>query len=196
MSKRITTDQIGELVAQDKAGRVTRDDLDAFLKNPSRWRDAEIVVNTAPAGTKTENGFTFKVDYGLTVVQMIAAGRYGWANDDVTWDNFPHDRTLNKIKITAELIHFGRNMSTDAVLAELDRRGLRPATMAELLAFGASFPEEQRKLPIVELGSIWTLRCGYRLVGYLHGYGSERFLNLYDVEGGWYDRYRFLAVRK
>ena len=196
MSKRITTDQIGELVAQDKAGRVTRDDLDAFLKNPSRWRDAEIVVNTAPAGTKTENGFTFKVDYGLTVVQMIAAGRYGWANDDVTWDNFPPARTLNKIKITAELIHFGRNMSTDAVLAELDRRGLRPATMAELLAFGASFPEEQRKLPIVELGSIWALRDGYRFVGYLHGYGSERFLNLYDVGGDWDGHFRFLAVRK
>ena len=39
MSNRITTDQLAELHAQDKAGRVTRELLQAFLRDPSGWKE-------------------------------------------------------------------------------------------------------------------------------------------------------------
>ncbi len=197
MSKRITTDQIGELVAQDKAGRVTRDDLDAFLKSPSHWRDDALPSATTPSNIKTgDDGYRFKIDYGLTVVQMVALGNYGWANPDITTENFPHDSRLGEVEVTAEVIHFGKCMSTDAVLAELDSRRLRPATMAELLAFGAAFPEEQRNFPIVALGSVWTNPDGRRVVGGLGMEGSRRDLDFYCVGGDWNGNYRFLAVCK
>jgi len=39
VSNRITTDQLAELHAQDKAGRVTRELLQAFLRDPSGWKE-------------------------------------------------------------------------------------------------------------------------------------------------------------
>lgn len=84
--------------------------------------------------------------------------------------------------------------SEDAI-AKLDKMGLRPGTVEELLAFGATFPDMQRKFPIVALGSSAELD-GRRAVAYLFGGDSGRRLNLDCWGGAWVGRYRFLAFRK
>ena len=138
-------------------------------------------------------GRRITIDYGLTLADMIAAGRYDWTNSDITAKRFP----LNgggKVDVAVELVHFDRSISSDDAIAEMRRRGLRPATLAELLAYGAKFPEEQCKFPIVALGSV-TAVDGYRFVPYLCGVGSKRDLYLYWWDVDWNGDYRFLAVR-
>ncbi|MFZ2804133.1 MAG: hypothetical protein WA001_02840 [Patescibacteria group bacterium] len=44
--------------------------------------------------------------------------------------------------------------STEEVLVEHDRHGLRPTLYEELIGFAAAFPDEQLKQPIVALGSV------------------------------------------
>lgn len=98
-------------------------------------------------------------------------------------------------EIEPEYVHLERYVSNDAALAEIDKRGLRPCLPEELIAFGDAYPEEQRKFPIVALGSGASVR-GDRSVAYLWDVNGGRRLSLGSVDGVWRDDYRFLAVRK
>ena len=98
-------------------------------------------------------------------------------------------------EVAFEYVHMDRDASTDEVLAEMDRKGLRPALYEELLGFAEKYPDEQRKFPIVALGSEADVR-GDRHVAFLWSGDDGRSLGLSWVGLGWYDRYRFLAVRK
>jgi len=134
------------------------------------------------------------VDYSLSLEQMIALGRYGWKNEHITTELFPL-KGEGKKEIAVELVKYkkGGNLS-DKVLAYLDSKGLRPATIEELLAFGAAFPELQKKFRIVALGSVDVVR-GNR-VAYLPR-SVTRGLELVSWYNGWDAAdYRFLAVRE
>ena len=144
---------------------------------------------------KTTNHHPVIVDYGQTLEQMVGAGKYDWANLDITQEHFPVSGN-GKAERTLELVHFNRVMTTDQALEELDKQDFRLATIEELLAFGATYPEIQREFPIVELGSAWRDQHGMRSVAYLHREGSRRTLHLYSIKSDWYGSYRFLAVRK
>lgn len=98
-------------------------------------------------------------------------------------------------EVAFEYVHMDRDASTDEVLAEMDRKGLRPALYEELLGFAEKYPDEQRKYPIVALGSEANVGGG-RNVAYLWLDGDGRRLGLYWVGFDWRGRYRFLAVRK
>ena len=98
-------------------------------------------------------------------------------------------------EVAFEYVHMDRDASTDEVLAEMDRKGLRPALYEELLGFAEKYPDEQRKYPIVALGSETDVR-GRRIVAYLWGADDGRNLSLLWIVGGWCDYSRFLAVRK
>lgn len=153
---------------------------------------AELIVQ---AGKLPENCYRVAVDYGQTLAQMIANGKYDNANSDINQNNFPVSSN-GKQDVVIELVHFGRDMESEAVLKELDARGLRAATLPELLAFGASCPEKQREFPIVALGSVWRSRSGFRHVPSLGRYGSGRELSLLWFDDWWDDDCRFTAVRK
>jgi hypothetical protein len=134
------------------------------------------------------------VDYGMTLEQMIAAGGYDWVNDNITAKRFPLSGK-GRHEMVAELIPFNRGISSEEAVVELDKMGFRPGTVEELLAFGAAFPETQRKFPILALGS----PCGVggdRLVAYLRGHDARRRLDLLWWDSRWIDYCRFLAVRK
>lgn len=179
MSK-ITVEQLSELHEQNKAGRVTRENLQAFLRNPDS-------VNGL--------GFTVTVDYSKPLPEMIATGRYDWTNSDITSGHFPA-KGSGVAELKLELVHLGKAASTDEVLRYLDEQGYRPATLPELLAFGAKFPEEQRKYPVVALASVWRRSDGSRDVPYLYRDDAGRNLSLHWSGDGWDGGYRFLAVRK
>lgn len=134
------------------------------------------------------------VGYDLTLPKMIAAGHYDWVNSDITSERFPLSGK-GKRNLVAEVIHLNRFISSEGAMAELDKMGLRPGKIEELLAFGATFPELQRKFSIVALGSSWTVG-GRRSVAYLYGHFSRRRLDLGWWGDGWRGFYRFLAFRK
>lgn len=141
------------------------------------------------------NVFTATVDYGKRLSAVIKAGKYDWVNSDITEKNFPATREEGTEEVAFELVHFNRVISSDGALAEMYKVGLRPATLEELLAFGAKYPEEQRKYPVVALGSVWR-HLNDRHVPILGSGSVGRYLHL-DWFGD--DRngdYRFLAVRK
>lgn len=128
----------------------------------------------------------------MSFADMIKAGSYGSVNEEITAANFPFEGT-GKVETEIRLIHFNKWMTTQHVLAELEKLGLRPATLVELLAFGAKYPE-QREYPIVALGS----RARYYdvLVPVLDEDGDGRDLRLYRCDNRWRGSDRFLCVRK
>ena len=92
-------------------------------------------------------------------------------------------------------------MESDAVLRELDKRGLRAAELRELLAFGEKYPHVQREFSIAALGSKWLSMVNHLhhdyLTPVLHGGKSGRSLDLYHFDrAGWYSDSRFAAVAK
>lgn len=98
-------------------------------------------------------------------------------------------------KVITELVHFNCYMELEDVLRELDKRGLRPATIEELLAFGAKYPELQKQFLVAAIGPISRHPDG-RGVPYLWGNSDKRHLYLGWFGDGWGDDCRFLAVRK
>ncbi len=146
------------------------------------------VLNLSPLDMK------FFVDYGMTLEQMIAAGNYDWKNDDITAKRFPLSGT-GKVGFEPKLFHFDRDISSENAIKEMEKDGFRPAKIEELLAYGAALPEEQRKYPIVALGSVAEIG-GDRSVACLSRRGSERFLLLHWFDDDWSRYYRFLGGRK
>lgn len=143
--------------------------------------------------------YAITVNYKLTVEQMVVAlGCDGYVNTNIDTQNFGEEVAAKKDAkeyLNVVLFHLGREATSQEVRDEMEKRGLRPATLAELLAFGAQHPEKQREFPIAALGSDCVLYGGRR-VAYLWGDASKRDLFLYCLGGGWRAAWRFLAVRK
>ncbi len=133
------------------------------------------------------------VDYTKSLATIIAEGKYDWVNENITEANFPNSAS-GTVSVIAEIVHFNRAISSHSAVAELAKMGLRPATIWELLAFGAKYPDIQRSFWIVALGSSCKVDGKY-YVGKLLSLGSKRRANLDRCGAGWDTHYRFLAVR-
>lgn len=133
------------------------------------------------------------VDYTMSLSGMVAAGKYDWVNENITDANFPKT-TNNTVSVDVELLHFGRNISSEIALSEMKKKGFRPATIWELLDFGAKYPEIQKQFPVIALGSFCVLNDN-RHVPFLSWNSSERHLNLDWFDSGWLVYCRFLVVR-
>jgi hypothetical protein len=144
--------------------------------------------------TKTITDRVIAVDFGMSLQAMIAAGKYDWVNPNITDEHFPVEGTGKKTFRT-KLFHFGRNISSEDVVAAMKAEDFMPANHVHGLAFGATFPEEQRRYPIACLGSSAQV-SGFRVVVCLFGGGVERGLDLGFWVGGWNGRWRFLAVQE
>jgi hypothetical protein len=164
-----------------ESGQEWHEALKLFLKKQNPWPSASEAVATAPQAV---------VD---SLKEMIAAGRYDWVNSDITAKRFgPETLSLGQ---EPKLFHFDRDISSEDAIAEMEKQGYRPATLGDLLKFGAENSEEQRKFPIVALGSVARVG-GDRDVAYLGRSASGRSLDLYWFDDVWPRHCRFLAVRK
>lgn len=153
---------------------------------------AELMVQAKKA---VENIFRLLVNYDLKVEAMVKEGKYDWKNNDINAKNFPTERA-GQCEIELKLFHFNKAMTSEDVIKEMDKQGYRPAELSELLALGAKHPDEQRKYPIIALGSVWRYWYGSRGVAYLRLDDSGRELRLYCFDDGWHEDCRFAAVRK
>ena len=132
---------------------------------------------------------------GSTVEAAVAAGNSDYANSDITSAHFPTTRQGTE-QLEAVLVHFDRYISSEQALAELNKMGLRAGELTELLAFGATYPDQQRQFLVVALGSTWLRPSGYRFVPCLDYWGVRRGLRLYWFGAGWREGCRLLAFRK
>ncbi len=146
-------------------------------------------------GLKPFNVYTLTINYTRSVEDGIRAGKYEWSSSDITSSHFPSEETGTK-EVSIELIHFGRDMETNEVLSELDKMGLRPATLKELLTLGEKHPDLQREFPIIALGSVWRDPGGDRDCACLGRDDSRRRLHLLWIGRRWDDYCRFAAVCK
>lgn len=164
--------------------------------------------------------YIVSVDYTRTLAQMIEVGKYDWEASDITEEHFPierpsnfsvptidggHHRTLSvqNCEVKLVLVHLNNVARTDEVVRYMDKLGLRPARIEELLAFGEKYPDIQRHFPVAAIGSFWV-DSGHRNVPFLDSgsyrrISDERRILSLDWDGRalkWADRYRFLAVSK
>lgn len=135
------------------------------------------------------------VDYDRSVEDGVKAGKYNGLNRDITSSHFPSNESGTK-EVSVELVDFEQDMKTAWVIAKLDKAGMRPATLKELLALGEKCPEIRNGYEIIILGSIWQKSDGYPNCVSLHRDGRSIELRT-DWIGGWWDKGNvFAAVRK
>ena len=96
--------------------------------------------------------YSVQVDYSRSVEDSLRAGQYNWAHYQVTSSNFPGPET-GRGALSVVLVPFSPQANLDSVLGGQATSGMRPATLKELLAFGETYPDVQKNLPVLALGS-------------------------------------------
>jgi hypothetical protein len=120
---------------------------------------------------------TVRFTYDMSLADMVVAGQYGWKSDIFTAMNFPIEGS-GEVAMP-NLHHFGRFIGTESAVKELANLGLRPATLPELLLFGANQSEEQKRHSIVALDPerVFYFR-GYRRASVLYWSHSTQSLDI------------------
>ncbi|OHA52148.1 MAG: hypothetical protein A3A97_04530 [Candidatus Terrybacteria bacterium RIFCSPLOWO2_01_FULL_40_23] len=148
------------------------------------------------------------VNYKQSLADMIAAVHCDWVDPFFDGYNLPiQDKDATEVAI--QLIHFNKDMSSKNILDEFDKRGLRPATLPELLSFSVAYPGIAWQFPVVALGSVvqhaHDIEDGLMFRPYEDGHldvprlwndFGNRCLRLRCFEGDWYGYYRFAAISK
>lgn len=131
---------------------------------------------------------------GMSFDERVQRGHYGWRNAKLTDAGFPV--TADQTGPTEQrLFHFDPGRSSEATIREIRAAGYEPGRIGDLLTFGELFPDEQRRHPVIALGSV-TMIDGSLSVPALWFDGDRRTLDLIWYDGDWHRNYRFLGVRR
>lgn len=152
---------------------------------------AQFIVN---AGKKARHQFMIALDPALSFADMIRAGNYSEVDQNINQENFPLD-TEGKTEEEVFILHFKRDISSEQAIAEMEKQGLRPATITHALAFGAQHWKELKN-PVIFLGSSWVRSPTHHSVPWLGVPDDELKLSLVSFDYDWLAPYRFAAVRK
>lgn len=95
-----------------------------------------------------------------------------------------------------ECVSMSSNALTKDVLAEIERKGLRPARCEDLFAFSKEHPDAWRESPIAAFGPK-PGACGDHNVALLWGIDDHRYFYEFLIGDVWTGvNCRFLAVRQ
>ncbi|MEX1997604.1 MAG: hypothetical protein WEA04_02930 [Candidatus Andersenbacteria bacterium] len=128
-----------------------------------------------------------------TTEEMVRAGEYNYANENITTANFPITRRGPR---KLYLVHFKKDMESEQVEAAVAAMGDKELAKTEdLLAVGLhpKHKELQREFPTICLGSSAVLD-GDRHVPCLGRWGDGRELDLDYYDSRWDDYCRFLLA--
>ncbi len=179
---------VHEAVVTGRKVGADRDFWSILAHDEQKFREVVELVRGRPS-------YEVIVNRDLSRAESIEAGKYDWVNSDITQEHFPV-KGSGKQNVNIVLFHFNRTITSDEVIAEMEKAGYRPADIDELLGLGVVNPDLQKEFPIVGLGSVWRGPGGSRRVPYLGWGGVERDLDLHWFGNGWGARCRFAAVRK
>lgn len=199
-------DPRAQLIRQQCALDPDEDLIKVLLAEHGRaWaaQDLGIPLNAIPDGASVEfhKGLAWwplQASYA-DFQAAVNAGRYSYTNPDITVERFHLEDAPVEINEKAVLYAPNRRIASPRAVWEMRRRlGLHVNTdqVLELCAFGEKYPDVQRKLPVVALGSVYVRLRGDRDVPSLDLWLARRRLNLDDWDGEWSPGYRFLAARK
>ena len=123
----ITTDQIGELLLQSKAGRITRENLQKFLMDPD-GRNSLV--------------YPIEIDYGKTMEEMVKSCKNLKVEhaDKLISKNFPFDPSRGIVKVNCRTINLPKHPSKEDLEKVLKKEKVRFPTMEEVLFFGNTYP--------------------------------------------------------
>ena len=166
-------------------------EIKKFLRKEPCWTKAQVRQVARP---KFAHSFILTVDYGQSLEQMIAAGRYDSKDDYITAERFPIEGN-GTVEFEAVIVEFDNDTSSEDAKKQIEEAGYEVGKIEHVLSFEAIYPEEQPKFPIIGLGTIGDID-GYRYVPYISGEASNRCLNLSRWIISWGPGCPFLAVRK
>lgn len=99
---------------------------------------------------------TITVSYEKTVEQLVLDGKYKTHFGDVKFsDSNFRSLELGIRQIDVYLIKLGYKIIKSEIIKELDRVGLRPLSLKELLTLGANQVSVQKGAPILGMDSKW-----------------------------------------
>lgn len=131
---------------------------------------------------------------GIDFEERVARGNYGWRNGDLTEERFPVTEDQCGAR-EQKLFHFNRSLSSDQAIQEIREAGYEPGRIGDILVFGEVFQAEQRRHPIIGLGSAVMVDRSLSVPA-LWFDGDRRTLDLIWYDGDWHRNYRFLGVRR
>lgn len=124
--------------------------------------------------------------------KLISPYDFSYVNSNITEENFPDIGCANLED--AKVYDFGKYVSSEYAISEMEKDGYRPANLRELLIWMPT--NWNGKDWVVALGQSWRGPSGNRYVPCLRDWVGERSLFLCYLEYGWSASYRFLAFRK
>jgi hypothetical protein len=135
---------------------------------------------------------TLFVEPNLTFAERIKRGNYGWRNKDLTKKRF---------SVTGDqhgpwewrYFYFTQVFYSEEAIQRIREEDFEPAQSGHALTFGEKYPEEQRKHPIISLGSVSDAQV---IVLWSGHNGREIDLTWFSLGGTWHNIYRCLGVRR
>lgn len=136
-----------------------------------------------------------KVNYDKSFIELIFEAKYDHVDGNYIKPENYSSTESGSSDLVIKIVYFNKYMTSETVIDTLDKLGLRPATMKELLTLGSLYPFLQIDTNILALGS--TFVDGYNIsrTACLNSLNGNRILcTAPGVE--WSERYGFAAVQK
>jgi hypothetical protein len=131
-------------------------------------------------------GVSYKVTLGYvdeTLQTLIARGKYATVDENVSDQYFPiigkGQRNIDIVLVPINKTATNKDSLEEVygdVLAEIEKRGLRPARIEELLALAATYPEIEAHFNIIAMGSSCHINNERCVPILCHGYTGRKLL--------------------
>ena len=154
-----------------------------------RRRVAEFIVDAAK---RVGEMFTVVVNPSDQRWREIDRSHYVYVDSDLTVDHFPVSGSAGEVTMT--YVTFDHEPTTQEVLDEFQRRGLKRPDRAQTETFLDKHPEERQKYPVIGLCGSVAGRDGNRGVAFVRAYSNGVSLDWDGLGSGWGQDCRFLAV--
>jgi hypothetical protein len=109
------------------------------------------LAQATPEKKPDRQHFYITLDYRLPFEGMVAAGRYNVVDEQVLAENFPSEG-YGRVRQEVRLVP-AKSIKTMDAWRDLESEHLRAVSPLELLAFGATYPDQQQQFRIVALGA-------------------------------------------